>query len=89
MAQTEHTVNRYEIPFLNNIYYAEELADEHGRKLLVSYDIHDARKVIAGATWTLFICVKHSRMAINGWPFQCDAAYHNWKDRIKEMHKRG
>ncbi|RLR17672.1 hypothetical protein D8L93_07390 [Sodalis-like symbiont of Bactericera trigonica] len=41
MPQTERTVSRCEIRFLNNIYYAAKLADEQGHKVLVSYDIHD------------------------------------------------
>lgn len=40
MPQTERTVSSYEICFLNNIYYATKLADEHRYKVLVSYDIH-------------------------------------------------
>ncbi|MGX8941866.1 Mu transposase C-terminal domain-containing protein [Symbiopectobacterium sp. Eva_TO] len=46
MPQTERTVRRCEIRFLNNIYYAAKLANEHDRKVLISYDIHDASKVI-------------------------------------------
>ncbi|EOX5069822.1 Mu transposase C-terminal domain-containing protein, partial [Shigella flexneri] len=38
----ERPVRRCEIQWLNNIYYAPELRDEHGRKVLISYDIHDA-----------------------------------------------
>ncbi|HCS2794823.1 TPA: transposase, partial [Shigella flexneri] len=36
----ERPVRRCEIQWLNNIYYAPELRDEHGRKVLISYDIH-------------------------------------------------
>ncbi|HCR6416008.1 TPA: transposase, partial [Shigella flexneri] len=35
----ERPVRRCEIQWLNNIYYAPELRDEHGRKVLISYDI--------------------------------------------------
>ncbi|HBB6984954.1 TPA: transposase, partial [Salmonella enterica subsp. enterica serovar Napoli] len=41
----EKPVRRCEIHWLNNIYYAPELRDEHGRKVLISYDIHDASKI--------------------------------------------
>ncbi|ENP5581413.1 TPA: transposase, partial [Shigella flexneri] len=34
----ERPVRRCEIQWLNNIYYAPELRDEHGRKVLISYD---------------------------------------------------
>ncbi|HCS2616247.1 TPA: transposase, partial [Shigella flexneri] len=40
----ERPVRRCEIQWLNNIYYAPELRDEHGRKVLISYDIHDAER---------------------------------------------
>ncbi|EAS1941874.1 DDE-type integrase/transposase/recombinase, partial [Salmonella enterica] len=42
----EKPVRRCEIHWLNNIYYAPELRDEHGRKVLISYDIHNAEKII-------------------------------------------
>lgn len=41
----ERPVRRCEIRWLNNIYYAPELRDEHGRKVLISYDIHDAERI--------------------------------------------
>ncbi|HCS1539474.1 TPA: transposase, partial [Shigella flexneri] len=41
----ERPVRRCEIQWLNNIYYAPELRDEHGRKVLISYDIHDAERI--------------------------------------------
>lgn len=52
----EKPVRRCEIHWLNNIYYAPELRDEHGRKVLISYDIHNAEKIIVRRLDGSFIC---------------------------------
>lgn len=88
MPQVERTVARCEIRFLNNIYYAPELADEHGRKVLISYDIHDARKVIVRRLDGSYLCEAvwdgNKQLA-----FPVTAEYHNRQQRIKGMRKRG
>ncbi|EPF5732742.1 Mu transposase C-terminal domain-containing protein, partial [Shigella flexneri] len=52
----ERPVRRCEIQWLNNIYYAPELRDEHGRKVLISYDIHDAERITVRRKDGSFIC---------------------------------
>ncbi len=88
MPQTERTVRRCEIRFLNNIYYAAKLADEHDRKVLVSYDIHDASKVIVRRMDGTYLCEAlwdgNKQLA-----FPVTAEYHNRQQRIKGMRKRG
>ncbi|WP_334469533.1 Mu transposase C-terminal domain-containing protein [Arsenophonus sp. PmNCSU2021_1] len=88
MPQTERTVRRCEIRFLNNIYYAAKLADEHDRKVLVSYDIHDGSKVIVRRMDGTYLCEAlwdgNKQLA-----FPVTAEYHNRQQRIKGMRKRG
>jgi len=87
MPQTERTVSRCEIRFLNNIYYAAKLADEHRHKVLVSYDIHDANKVIVRRMDGSYLCEAvwdgNKRQA-----FPVTAEYNNRQQRIKGMPKR-
>ncbi|ECC1605334.1 DDE-type integrase/transposase/recombinase [Salmonella enterica subsp. salamae] len=83
----EKPVRRCEIHWLNNIYYAPELRDEHGRKVLISYDIHDASKVTVRRLDGSFICEAvwngNKRAA-----FPVTAEYHKHQQRIKGMRKR-
>ncbi|EEW0910759.1 TPA: transposase [Escherichia coli] len=83
----ERPVRRCEIQWLNNIYYAPELRDEHGRKVLVSYDIHDAERITVRRKDGSFICEAiwngNKRAA-----FAVSAEYHKQQQRIKGMRKR-
>ncbi|EHD6971118.1 transposase [Salmonella enterica] len=83
----EKPVRRCEIHWLNNIYYAPELLDEHGRKVLISYDIHNAEKIIVRRLDGSFICEAiwngNKRAA-----FPVSAEYHKQQQRIKGMRKR-
>ncbi|EEF1216656.1 DDE-type integrase/transposase/recombinase [Salmonella enterica] len=83
----EKLVRRCEIHWLNNIYYAPELRDEHGRKVLISYDIHDASKITVRRLDGSFICEAiwngNKRAA-----FPVTAEYHKHQQRIKGMRKR-
>ncbi|EJI8655812.1 transposase [Salmonella enterica] len=83
----EKPVRRCEIHWLNNIYYAPELRDEHGRKVLISYDIHNAEKIIVRRPDGSFICEAiwngNKRAA-----FPVTAEYHKQQQRIKGMRKR-
>ncbi|EAA2780115.1 DDE-type integrase/transposase/recombinase [Salmonella enterica subsp. enterica serovar Carrau] len=83
----EKPVRRCEIHWLNNIYYAPELRDEHGRKVLISYDIHDASKITVRRLDGSFICEAiwngNKRAA-----FPVTAEYHKHQQRIKGMRKR-
>ncbi|EDQ4122379.1 DDE-type integrase/transposase/recombinase [Salmonella enterica subsp. enterica serovar Sandiego] len=83
----ERPVYRCEIKWLNNIYYAPELRDEHGRKVLISYDIHNAEKIIVRRLDGSFICEAiwngNKRAA-----FPVSAEYHKQQQRIKGMRKR-
>lgn len=83
----EKPVRRCEIHWLNNIYYAPELRDEHGRKVLISYDIHNAEKIIVRRQDGSFICEAiwngNKRAA-----FPVSAEYHKHQQRIKGMRKR-
>ncbi|ECJ6125878.1 Mu transposase C-terminal domain-containing protein [Salmonella enterica] len=83
----ERPVYRCEIKWLNNIYYAPELRDEHGRKVLISYDIHNAEKIIVRRLDGSFICEAiwngNKRAA-----FPVSAEYHKHQQRIKGMRKR-
>ncbi|HHX9832101.1 TPA: Mu transposase C-terminal domain-containing protein [Salmonella enterica subsp. enterica] len=83
----EKPVRRCEIHWLNNIYYAPELRDEHGRKVLISYDIHDASKITVRRLDGSFICEAvwngNKRTA-----FPVTAEYHKHQQRIKGMRKR-
>lgn len=83
----EKPVRRCEIHWLNNIYYAPELRDEHGRKVLISYDIHNAEKIIVRRQDGSFICEAiwngNKRAA-----FPVSAEYHKQQQRIKGMRKR-
>ncbi|EHT5775456.1 transposase [Salmonella enterica] len=83
----ERPVRRCEIHWLNNIYYAPELRDEHGRKVLISYDIHNAEKIIVRRPDGSFICEAiwngNKRAA-----FPVTAEYHKHQQRIKGMRKR-
>ncbi|WP_039066430.1 Mu transposase C-terminal domain-containing protein [Shigella flexneri] len=76
-----------EIQWLNNIYYAPELRDEHGRKVLISYDIHDAERITVRRKDGSFICEAiwngNKRAA-----FAVSAEYHKQQQRIKGMRKR-
>lgn len=83
----ERPVRRCEIQWLNNIYYAPELRDEHGRKVLISYDIHDAERITVRRKDGSFICEAiwngNKRAA-----FPVTAEYHKQQQRIKGMRKR-
>ena len=83
----ERPVRRCEIQWLNNIYYAPELRDEHGRKVLISYDIHDAERITVRRKDGSFICeaiwTGNKRAA-----FAVSAEYHKQQQRIKGMRKR-
>ncbi|EJY0534519.1 Mu transposase C-terminal domain-containing protein [Salmonella enterica] len=83
----EKPVRRCEIHWLNNIYYAPELRDEHGRKVLISYDIHNAEKIIVRRPDGSFICEAiwngNKRAA-----FPVTAEYHKHQQRIQGMRKR-
>ncbi|EEJ8284717.1 DDE-type integrase/transposase/recombinase [Salmonella enterica] len=83
----ERPVYRCEIKWLNNIYYAPELRDEHGRKVLISYDIHNAEKIIVRRLDGSFICEAiwngNKREA-----FPVSAEYHKHQQRIKGMRQR-
>ncbi|EJM3830908.1 transposase [Salmonella enterica] len=83
----ERPVYRCEIKWLNNIYYAPELRDEHGRKVLISYDIHNAEKIIVRRPDGSFICEAvwngNKREA-----FPVSAEYHKHQQRIKGMRQR-
>ncbi len=83
----ERPVRRCEIQWLNNIYYAPELRDEHGRKVLISYDIHDAERITVRRKDGSFICEAiwngNKRAA-----FAVSAEYHKQQQRIKGMCKR-
>lgn len=83
----EKPVRRCEIHWLNNIYYAPELRDEHGRRVLISYDIHDASKITVRRLDGSFICEAvwngNKRAA-----FPVTAEYHKHQQRIKGMRKR-
>lgn len=67
MPQTEHTVRRCEIRFLNNIYYAAKLADEHDRKVLVRVTTFTIPARLSCAAWTVLTCVQPCGTAINSW----------------------
>lgn len=47
---------RAEIRFLNNIYFAEELAAHHGEELMISVDIHNADSIIVRTMDGKYIC---------------------------------
>lgn len=83
----ERPVRRCEIQWLNNIYYSPELRDEHGRKVLISYDIHDAERITVRRKDGSFICEAiwngNKRAA-----FPVSAEYHKQQQRIKGMRKR-
>jgi putative transposase len=64
MPQIERTVNRCEVRLFNNLYYSAELNNEHGNKVLVNYDIHDATKWLF-VVWMVHLFVKLSGMVIN------------------------
>ncbi|EOV0971277.1 Mu transposase C-terminal domain-containing protein [Edwardsiella piscicida] len=88
MPQIERTVNRCEVRLFNNLYYSEALRNEHGRQVLVSYDVHDASKVIVCRMDGTLICDAiwdgNKKEA-----FPVTAAYHNRQQRIKGMRQRG
>lgn len=83
----EKPVRRCEIEWLTNIYYAPELRDEHGRKVLISYDIHNAERIIVRRPDGSFICEAvwngNKRAA-----FPVTAEYHKQQQRIKGMRQR-
>ncbi|EGZ8548054.1 transposase [Escherichia coli] len=83
----ERPVKRCEIKWLGNIYYAPELRDEHGRKVFISYDIHDAERITVRRKDGSFICEAiwngNKRAA-----FPVSAEYHKQQQRIKGMRKR-
>ncbi|EPF5526276.1 Mu transposase C-terminal domain-containing protein, partial [Shigella flexneri] len=61
--------------------------DEHGRKVLISYDIHDAERITVRRKDGSFICEAiwngNKRAA-----FAVSAEYHKQQQRIKGMRKR-
>ncbi|HIC9661811.1 TPA: Mu transposase C-terminal domain-containing protein, partial [Klebsiella pneumoniae] len=72
----------------NNLYYSAELNNEHGNKVLVNYDIHDATKVVIRRLDGSFICEAvwdgNKQQA-----FPVTAEYHQRQQRIKGMRQRG
>lgn len=88
MPQIERTVSRCEVRLFNNIYYSAELNHEHGNKVLVNYDIHDATRVIIRRMDGSFVCEAvwdgNKRQA-----FPVTAEYHQRQQRIKGMRERG
>ncbi|EMB4323654.1 transposase [Pluralibacter gergoviae] len=88
MPQIERTVNRCEVRLFNNLYYSAELNNEHGNKVLVNYDIHDANKVVIRRMDGSFICEAiwdgNKQQA-----FPVTAEYHQRQQRIKGMRARG
>ncbi|HBM3125952.1 TPA: transposase [Klebsiella oxytoca] len=88
MPQIERTVNRCEVRLFNNLYYSAELNNEHGNKVLVNYDIHDATKVVIRRLDGSFICEAvwdgNKQQA-----FPVTAEYHQRQQRIKGMRQRG
>ncbi len=88
MPQIERSVNRCEVRLFNNLYYSSELNHEHGNKVLVNYDIHDANKVIIRRMDGSYICEAiwdgNKRQA-----FPVTAEYHSRQQRIKGMRARG
>ncbi|KDU49800.1 Mu transposase C-terminal domain-containing protein [Escherichia coli] len=88
MPQIERTVNRCEVRLFNNIYYSTDLEYEHGNKVLVNYDIHDATKVIIRRMDGSYICEAvwdgNKQQA-----FPVTAEYHQRQQRIKGMRQRG
>lgn len=88
MPQVERKVSRCEIQWLNNIYYSPELNVEHGNKVLISYDIHNAERIIVRRLDGSYICEAvwdaNKRAA-----FPISAEYHQRQQRIKGMRARG
>ena len=88
MPQIERTVNRCEVRLFNNLYYSAELNNEHGNKVLVNYDIHDATRVVIRRLDGSFICEAvwdgNKQQA-----FPVTAEYHQRQQRIKGMRQRG
>ncbi|HBC0040276.1 TPA: transposase [Salmonella enterica] len=88
MPQIERTVNRCEVRLFNNIYYSTDLEYEHGNKVLVNYDIHDATKVLIRRIDGSYICEAvwdgNKQQA-----FPVTAEYHQHQQRIKGMRRRG
>lgn len=88
MPQIERSVSRCEVRLFNNLYYSSELNHEHGNKVLVNYDIHDATKVIIRRLDGSYICDAiwdgNKRQA-----FPVTAEYHARQQRIKGMRARG
>lgn len=87
MPQIERTVSRCEVRLFNNLYYSETLNYEHGNKVLVSYDIHDANRVIVRRMDGTYICDAiwdgNKKTA-----FAVTAEYHQRQQRIKGMRNR-
>lgn len=87
MPQIERTVNRCEVRLFNNFYYAEALNHEHGNQVLISYDIHDANRVIVRRMDGTYICDAiwdgNKKTA-----FAVTAEYHQRQQRIKGMRNR-
>ncbi|HIH9672245.1 TPA: Mu transposase C-terminal domain-containing protein [Klebsiella pneumoniae] len=88
MPETECSVRRCEIQLFNNLYYSEALREEHGRKVRVSYDIHDATKIIVRRMDGSLICEAiwdgNKKAA-----FPVTAEYWQKQKRIKGMRERG
>lgn len=88
MPQVERTVCRCEVRLFNNLYYSTDLTFEHGNKVLVNYDIHDATKVIIRRADGSYICEAiwdgNKQQA-----FPVTAEYHQRQQRIKGMRQRG
>ncbi|WP_080206424.1 Mu transposase C-terminal domain-containing protein [Salmonella enterica] len=88
MHRVIRTVNRCEIKIVNNIYYATELRPEHGNKVFVDFDIHDAEKVIIRRLDGSFICEAvwnaNKRLA-----FPVTAEYVAQQARLKGRRARG
>ncbi|WP_438360518.1 Mu transposase C-terminal domain-containing protein [Leminorella grimontii] len=88
MPQIERTVSRCEVRLFNNLYYSDALNHEHGNKVLVSYDIHDATRVIVRRMDGTYLCDAiwdGNKVAA----FPVTAQYHAQQQRIKGMRARG
>ncbi|MFV0507892.1 MAG: Mu transposase C-terminal domain-containing protein, partial [Shewanella algae] len=85
--QVKRRVSRGCVQFLNNSYFARELANWHTRDVLIGYDIHDAQTVSVRSLDGEFICdALWDGNKVEAFPVT--AAYHNHQQRIKGMTKR-
>ncbi|WP_345859357.1 Mu transposase C-terminal domain-containing protein [Shewanella algae] len=87
MPQVIRETKRGLVKFLGNTYFSQALAHEHGNKVIVQYDVHDASTVIIRNLEGAYLCDAlwngHARAA-----FPVSAAYHLHQQRVKGMTKR-